>query len=95
MMSGPLWYVKRNSQETYGLMDDPIETGTKTYDVQQLDADGDVLASVKVEALSGEAAAKQLREVASGTESIAVCLGDEVMNEMGVQYWQQRVRGRR
>ncbi len=77
------------------MMDESIQPEEKTYHVQQLDADGDVLASVAVEAVSGEAAAKQLREVADGTESINVCLNDEVMNEMDVQYWHQRMRGRR
>lgn len=76
-------------------MDSYSETGGKTYEIQQIDAGGEVLASEKVEAASGEAAAKQLRKVVSGAESIAICHNNEVMNEMGVDYWQQRVRGRR
>ncbi len=75
-------------------MDEFNETGGKTYEIQQRGAGGDVLATVKIEAASGEAAAKQLRQVASGTESIAVCLDNQVTNEMGVDYWHQRVRGR-
>jgi hypothetical protein len=66
----------------------------KTYEVKQVDDHGDLLASLQVSAPSGEMAAKQLKEVANGTESIKVCLDGDVMNEMGVDYWHKRVRGK-
>jgi len=71
-----------------------IEGGLKTYEIRQVDDDGDVLASLKVDAESGESAAKQLKEVANGTRDIKICLDGEVMNEMGVDYWMKRVRRR-
>jgi len=71
-----------------------IEGGLKTYEIRQVDDDGDVLASFKVDAESGESAAKQLKEVATGTRGIKICLDGEVMNEMGVDYWMKRVRRR-
>lgn len=73
---------------------DFTDTGRKTYEVKQIDSDGEVLQTVEVEALSGEAAAKQLREVAAGTERIAVCLDGTPMSEMGVEYWNTRMRKR-
>lgn len=67
----------------------------KTYEVKQVDGDGcNVVVPVRVEAHSGESAAKQLSKVAEGTQSIKVYLDGEVMNEMGVDYWQKRVRRR-
>lgn len=66
----------------------------KTYEIKQLDRAGTVLDSFPVEAQTGEAAAKQLKEVADGTETIAVCLDGAPINEMGVDYWQKRVRRR-
>lgn len=77
------------------MIDDHTDTGTKTYEIQQLGGDGEVLASVKIDAVSGESAVKQLDGVVSGTESIAVCLDKKVMNEMDVDYWHKRLRGRR
>lgn len=77
------------------IFDDNGDAGNRTYEIQQLDKDGDLLASLRVEAASGEAAAKQLDEVVSGTESIAIRHQDEVMNEMDVGYWNKRVRSRR
>jgi hypothetical protein len=79
----------------YQQSDADLPVGLKTYEVQQIDADGGVLASLNVQAASGESAAKQLQEVASGTETITVSSNNEVVNEMGVDYWQKRVRGRR
>lgn len=71
-----------------------IDTGTKTYTIRQIDRDARVLAESPVEAPSGEAAAKQLKDVRTGTERIEVCLDGKPMNEMGVDYWRQRVRRR-
>ena len=70
------------------------EGGMKTYEIKQVDAQGDLLASVQVDADSGEAAAKQLRKVVDGAKSIKVCLDGNVMNEMGVGYWRTRIRRR-
>lgn len=71
-----------------------IDTGTKTYTIRQIDEDSRVLSETPVEAASGEAAAKQLREVRNGTDRIEICLDGKAMNEMGVDYWRQRVRRR-
>ena len=71
-----------------------IDTGTRTYTIRQIDSDAHVLSEDPVEATSGEAAAKQLKEVRSGTDRIEVCLNGKPMNEMGVDYWRQRVRRR-
>lgn len=71
------------------------DTGSKTYEVKQIDGEGEVLQTVEVEALSGEAAAKQLSEVADGTKRIAICLDGNPMSEMGVDYWNTRLRRRR
>jgi hypothetical protein len=68
--------------------------GLKTYEIKQLDSEGDTVSSFNVDAASGEAAAKQLKQVAEGAESIKVCLDGKVMNEMGVDYWLKRVRRR-
>lgn len=66
----------------------------KTYEIKQIDGDGAVLQTTPVDAQSGEAAAKQLSEIADGTEKISICLDGEPINEMGVDYWQKRVRRR-
>ncbi len=66
----------------------------KTYEVKQIDGDGTVLQSIPVDAESGEAAAKQLQNLADGTEKIAVCLDGAPINEMGVDYWLKRMRRR-
>ncbi|QEG00110.1 hypothetical protein Mal15_41790 [Stieleria maiorica] len=66
----------------------------KTYEVKQIDGDGAVLDSFPVDAKSGEAAAKELENIAAGTEKIAVCLDGDPINEMGVDYWIKRVRRR-
>jgi len=71
-----------------------IDTGTKLYTIRQLDSDARVLSESNVEAPTSEAAAKQLRDVVNGTDRIEVCLGGEPMNEMGVDYWRQRMRRR-
>lgn len=70
------------------------DTGFKTYEIKQVDDDGAILDSTEVEAESGEAAAKKLRQVVDGTQRIEVCLDDAVMNEMGVDYFNKRVRRR-
>jgi len=70
------------------------EDAMKTYEIKQVDADGDTLASVRVDADSGEAAAKQLTEVVDGAKNIKICLDGNVMNEMGVHYWRSRIRRR-
>ncbi|MCD0462986.1 hypothetical protein [Roseiconus lacunae] len=69
-------------------------TEMKTYDIQQIGDAGSVLATIPIDAISGEAAAKQLKSVERGTEKIVVCLDGAPMNEMGVDYWQKRVRRR-
>lgn len=66
----------------------------KTYEVKQIADDGALISSFSVDAASSEAAAKKLREVDRDTSKIAVCLDGEPMNEMGVDYWKQRVRRR-
>ncbi len=70
------------------------ETGIKVYEIKQIGHDGIVLSSKQVEASSGEAAAKQLNQVVDGTDRISICLDGTSMNEMGVEYWQKRVRRR-
>ncbi len=70
------------------------DSETKTYEVKQVDRDGDLLASVRIDAESGEAAAKQLKQVVDGTQNIQICLDGNVMNEMGVNYWRTRIRRR-
>ncbi len=70
-------------------------TDVKAYDVQQLQDDGTLLSSERVEAISSEAAAKQLDQVASGTDRIVVCLDGSPMVEMEVDYWLTRVRKKR
>ena len=70
------------------------DTGTKMYEVKQINDSGSLLSSLRVDALSSEAAAKQLREVVDGTDRIIVCLDGAPMNEMGVDYWQKRIRRR-
>lgn len=67
----------------------------KIYEILQVDSDGfQVVEPVRVEAENGESAVKQLEQVADGAESIRICLNGDVMNEMGVDYWQKRVRRR-
>ncbi|QDT05801.1 hypothetical protein K227x_42060 [Rubripirellula lacrimiformis] len=68
--------------------------GLKTYEIEQISDSGALLQTVTIEADSGESAAKQLKSVADGAQSIRVCLDGDVMNEMGVDYWQKRVRRR-
>lgn len=68
--------------------------GTKTYEVRQLDSDGSVLSKIVVEAVSSDAAAKQLEQVCDATQRIAVCLNGQAMNEMDVEHWRKRVRRR-
>jgi hypothetical protein len=70
------------------------EEEIKTYEVMQVDDDGDLLSTLSIEAKSGEAAALQLQQVADGTKSIKICLDGNVMNEMGVNYWRTRIRRR-
>jgi hypothetical protein len=70
------------------------DTGTKMYEVKQINGNGSLLSSMQVDALSSEAAAKQLREVVDGTDRIVVCLDGAPINEMGVDYWQKRIRRR-
>ena len=66
----------------------------KRYEIRQLKDDGSVLAENTVEAMSGEAAAKQLKQLVDGTGRIEVCLDGKAVNEMGASYWRQRVRHR-
>lgn len=67
---------------------------TNVYTVLQLDSDKTVLSEKQVEAVSSEAAAKQLKQVVDETASIHVALNGETVNEMGVSYWKQRMRRR-
>ena len=73
---------------------DPIETGTKTYAIRQIDSNGSVLSEVDVIAANSEAAAKQLEDVSDHTERIAVFLDGQAMNEMDVDHWRKRIRRR-
>lgn len=70
-------------------------TDVKQYDVQQLQDDGTLLSSERVEATSSEAAVKQLDHVASGADRIVVSLEGSPMIEMEVDYWLTRVRKKR
>ena len=69
-------------------------TEMKTYQVEQIGDEGSVLATIPIEAISGEAAAKQLKSVAEGTQRIVISLDGSPMNEMGIDYWMKRVRRR-
>lgn len=66
----------------------------KRYEIRQLTDEGNVLSANTVEAMSSEAAAKQLKHLVDGTGRIEVCLDGKAVNEMGVNYWRQRVRHR-
>ncbi len=68
--------------------------GTKTYAIRQIDSGGTVLSELAVEAVSSDAAAKQLNDVNDATERIAVCLDGQAMNEMDVEHWRKRIRRR-
>jgi len=76
------------------LFSDATQTGTKVYAIRQINSEGSVLSEIDVEAASSEAAAKQLSDVESSTEKIAVCLDGETMNEMDVDHWRKRIRRR-
>lgn len=67
---------------------------SKTYEIQQQDETGVVLASQSVEATSGDSAAKQLQEVLDQTQRIVVCLDGSPVNEMGIDFWLKRMRRR-
>lgn len=67
---------------------------TKTYAVRQIDAAGGILSEIDVEALTSEAAAKQLSDVSDSTNKIAICLDGVTMNEMDVEHWRKRIRRR-
>lgn len=73
---------------------DITNTGTKFYDIRQVDRHGTVVAEDHVEAASSEAAAKQLRDVHVDTDKIEVCLDGQAMSEMAIDYWAKRVRRR-
>ena len=64
------------------------------YTIRQIDSQKTVLSEQQIEAVSGEAAAKQLKQVVDQTDRIEVALNGETVNEMGVTYWKQRVRRR-
>ncbi len=70
------------------------DAGEKQYEVKQIDASGQVIDSLSVEADSSEAAAKQLRDVSADTRKISVCVDGKSMSEMGIEYWKKRVRRR-
>ena len=66
----------------------------KMYEIQLQDESGDVLSSKHVEAASGDAAARQVNEIVNGTAKIVVLTEGKPVNEMGVEFWQKRVRRR-
>lgn len=68
--------------------------GTKTYAIRQIDSGGSILSELAVEAVSSDAAAKQLEDVNDATQRIAVCLDGQAMNEMDVEHWRKRIRRR-
>ncbi len=68
--------------------------GTKTYEIRQIDSGGSIVSELAVEAVSSDAAAKQLEDVNDATERIAVCLDGQAMNEMDVEHWRKRIRRR-
>lgn len=76
------------------LYTDSNPLGMKTYAVRQIDSGGTILSELAVEAVSSDAAAKQLDEVSAATERIAVCLNGQAMNEMDVEHWRKRIRRR-
>ena len=51
------------------LYSEVTNTGMKTYEIRQLDNDGNLLVDTKVEAASGEAAAKLLADADERSES--------------------------
>ncbi|WP_145100980.1 hypothetical protein [Rosistilla carotiformis] len=67
---------------------------TNVYTIRQIDSHKTVLSEKQVEAVSSEAAAKQLKQVVDETDKIEVTLNGETVNEMGVSYWKQRIRRR-
>lgn len=75
-------------------MPDWTDSSIKSYEIQQVDGDGTVLSSRHVDAENSEAAARQIREIVDGTDRIVVCLDGARMNEMGIDYWQKRIRRR-
>jgi len=72
--------------------DNPL--GTKTYAIRQIGSDGNIVCEMAVDAVSSDAAARQLSEVRDETQRIAVCLDGQAMNEMAVEHWRKRVRRR-
>ena len=66
----------------------------KTYAIRQIHQDGSILCETDVEAVSSDAAAKQLNDVREDTERIAICLNGQAMNEMDVEHWRKRIRRR-
>ena len=69
-------------------------TDSKMYEIQQQDETGAVLSSRSVSAMSGDSAARQIDELTNGAHRIVVCLDGLPVTEMGVDYWQQRMRRR-
>jgi len=67
---------------------------TKVYTVRQIDSAKSVLSENQIEAVSSEAAAKQLKNVVDDTAHIEIVLDGETVNEMGISYWKQRMRRR-
>lgn len=65
-----------------------------SYEIQQIGKAGQVLTSQTVLAHSGEAAARQLRDVVDGADKILVYRDGARMNEMRVGFWKKRVRRR-
>ncbi|QDV26261.1 hypothetical protein [Aureliella helgolandensis] len=76
------------------LYSEVTNTGMKTYEIRQLDNDGNLLLDTKVEAASGEAAAKLLADADERTQRILICLDGETMNELDVEHWRKRIRRR-
>ena len=66
----------------------------QTYEVQLFDESCSVLMSKQAGEVSGDAVAWQLDGVVNGKEAIAVLADGNRVFEMGVEFWQKRVRQR-
>ena len=65
------------------------------YTVRQLDADGNVLSEITIEATNYNSALRSLPSLAEGCHKIVVFNGEgEKAGEVGAGFWQQRIRRR-
>jgi hypothetical protein len=76
------------------LYPEAVNPTTKTYAIRQIDSAGSILSEIDVEAITSEAAAKQLSDVSDATNRISICLDGVTMNEMDVEHWRKRIRRR-